>query len=84
MLWGIHDETHEIVGTQYNQYTLKQGNQEIESWLRNLLSPNADFEFQTIEINERLVTILIIHQAVNQPVSFKKVDFIRVGSYIKD
>ena len=83
MLWGIHDETHEIIGTQYNQYTLKIGNQEIESWLRNLLSANADFEFQTIEINEKSVTILFIHQAVNQTVSFKKVDFIRVGSYTK-
>ena len=81
IVWGIHDETHEIVGTQYNQYTLKIGNQEIESWLRNLLSSNADFEFQAIEIEEKPIIILIIHQAVNQTVSFKKVDYIRVGSY---
>ena len=24
MLWGVHDETHEIVGTQYNLQTLKK------------------------------------------------------------
>ena len=46
MIWGIDDKTHEIVGTDYNQYTLKIGNQEIESWLRNLLSKNAEFEFK--------------------------------------
>ena len=38
MIWVIHDETHEIVGTEYDQYLLKVGNQEIESWLRHLLS----------------------------------------------
>lgn len=83
MLWGIHDESHEIVGTSYNQYTLKTGNQEIESWLRNLLSSNADFEFQSIEIDEKTVVVLIIHQATNQTVSFKKTDYIRIGSYTK-
>ena len=83
MLWGIHDESHEIVGTSYNQYTLKTGNQEIESWLRKLLSSNADFEFQSIEIDEKTVVVLIIHQATNQTVSFKKTDYIRIGSYTK-
>ena len=28
MLWGIDDETHEIVGTDYDLQTLKKGNQE--------------------------------------------------------
>ena len=45
MLWGIDDATHEIVGTLYNLQKLKNGNQELENWLRYLLSQNADFEF---------------------------------------
>lgn len=44
MLWGIDDTTHEIVGTDYNLQTLKKGNQELENWLRSLLSHNADFD----------------------------------------
>ncbi len=83
MIWGVHDETHEIVGTEFNQYTLKVGNQEIESWLRNLLSPNAEFEFHTVNMNDKQLVVLIIYKAANQTVTFKKVDYIRVGSYTK-
>ena len=36
MLWGIEDDTHEIVGTDYNLQNLKKGNQELENWLRGL------------------------------------------------
>lgn len=88
MIWGIHDKTHEVIGTDYDQYSLKVGNQEIESWLRNLVSKNAEFEFKTIhmkdkEMNDKRVVVLIIYKATNQTVTFKKVDYIRVGSYTK-
>ena len=88
MIWGINDKTHEISGTEHNQYSLKIGNQEIESWLRNLLSKNAEFEFHPLDIDDKAgnikkITILIIHKAINHPVSFKKTDYIRVGSYTK-
>ena len=88
MIWGIHDKTHEVVGTNYDQYSLKVGNQEIESWLRNLISSNAEFEFQKIQmkdndLNDKDIVVLIIYRATNQTVTFKKVDYIRVGSYTK-
>lgn len=88
MIWGIHDKTHQIVGTEFNQYTLKVGNQEIESWLRNLISKNAEFEFHTIQMKDenmvdKQVVVLIIYKAESQTVTFKKVDYIRVGSYTK-
>lgn len=88
MIWGIHDETHEIVGTEYDQYLLKVGNQEIESWLRHLLSNNVEFEFHKInmkddEMNDKQVVVLIIHKAINQTVTFKRIDYIRIGSYTK-
>lgn len=83
MLWGIDDKTHEIVGTEYNLQLLKKGNQELENWLRFLLSKNADFEFHTVDVNNKSVGVLIIHRAVNQTVMFEKIDYIRVGSYTK-
>lgn len=83
MLWGVHDKTHEIIGTQYNLQTLKKGEQEIENWLRSLLSKNADFEFHMTTLDGKDVGILIIHCAVNQTVMFQKTDYIRVGSYTK-
>lgn len=88
MIWGIDDKTHKIVGTDYDQYKLKVGNQEIESWLRTMLSRNAEYEFHTLEMNDdqmnkKNIVVLVIHKAINQTVMFKKTDYIRVGSYTK-
>lgn len=83
MLWGINDETHEIAGTDKDLRTLKKGNQELENWLRSLLSNNADFEFSSVEVNNKTVGVLIIYSATNQTVMFEKADYIRVGSYTK-
>lgn len=84
MIWGIDDKTYEIVGTQYNQFSKFKGNQELESWLRNLRSSNCEFEFHNVEMNNKKVVVLIIHKATYQTVTFKKVDYIRVGSYTKN
>lgn len=87
MLWGVHDKTHEIVGTNYDLQSLKKGNQELENWLRFLLSKNAEFEYHIVEMsnkpNNNKVGVLIIYRAANQTVTFEKVDYIRVGSYTK-
>lgn len=83
MLWGIDDTTHEVVGTQKTLQSIKKGNQELENWLRGLLSDNADFNFQDIEIENKKVGILIIYNATSFPVKFEKIDYIRIGSYTK-
>ena len=62
---------------------LKKGDQELENWLRSLLSQNADFEFQPVLINGKRVGVMTIQPAVMQPVAFEKTAYIRVGSYTK-
>lgn len=87
MLWGIDDETHDLVGTNYDLQTLKKGNQELENWLRSLLSKNAEFEFHSVTMQGDMdmvtVGVLIIYSAANQTVTFEKADYIRIGSYTK-
>lgn len=83
MVWGVDDKTHKIVGTTHDLKTLKKGNEEIESWLRNKLSSNADFSFNSIIIDDNKINILIIQKALTFPVAFEKVEYIRVGSYTK-
>ena len=82
-IWGIDNKTHKIVGTSYNLQNLKKGNQELESWLRNLLSSHADFEYETVFIDEKQVGVIIIKAPLGYPVAFEKQEFIRVGSYTK-
>lgn len=81
MLWGIDNSTHEIVGTEHDLQTLKIGNQELENWLRSFLSKNVEFSFETVSCPEGNVGVLSIRKAENFPVAFKKIEYIRIGSY---
>lgn len=83
MIWGIDDSTHDIIGTNVRLKSEKKGNQELENWLRYLLSKNANFEFHSVEIDGIHVELIVIARAEGTPVSFQKVDFIRSGSYTK-
>ena len=33
LVWGVNDETHEIVGTKFKYAEAKVGNQDLELWL---------------------------------------------------
>ena len=83
MLWGIDNITHKIVGTEYDLQTLKKGNQELENWLRSLLANNVEFSFETENFPEGNVGVLTIRKAESRPVTFRKIEYIRIGSYTK-
>lgn len=83
MLWGVDDKTHEIVGTKKDLQNIKKGNQELENWLRSLLSANANFEYHSVILQGKRVGILTIHPAMSTPITFEKTSYIRIGSYTK-
>lgn len=83
MVWGVEDGTHNIVGTDIRLPMQKKGQQELENWLRVMLSKNADFEFLEAEVDGLHVELIRIHKALNNPVSFEKTEYIRSGSYTK-
>lgn len=83
MIWGVDDATHSIQGTSFDPHTAKKGNQELESWLVNHLSPRLDIRWQVHEVEERNIVLLEIPSACSLPVRFKNVAYIRVGSYTK-
>ncbi|HJI30077.1 MAG TPA: putative DNA binding domain-containing protein [Veillonellaceae bacterium] len=83
MIWGIDDKTHEIIGTEKDLQNIKVKNQELENWLRSLLSDNAQFDFYQTKINNKNIGVLVINHAMQRPVSFEKKEYIRVGSYTK-
>lgn len=41
MIWGVEDATHIIKGTNFTFAGAKQGNQDLELWIRNLLHPRS-------------------------------------------
>ena len=83
MVWGIHNETHAVLGTKYNQYSKLKGNFEIGTWLRTLLSNNADYDFYDADVDGKKIVVLIIKKAFGTPVTFKRNTYIRSGSNTK-
>lgn len=80
MIWGVRDEDHAILGTQFDPNTERKGNEELESWLLRLLKPRIDFRFFEITMRERHVVMLEIDRATQHPVAFSGVEYVRVGS----
>jgi predicted HTH transcriptional regulator len=83
MVWGIHDRTHEIIGTDFHPSTNKVGNEQLENWLLQLLSPKINFRFYVVRIDVRTLVILEIAAANRTPVQFQGTEYIRIGSYQK-
>jgi predicted HTH transcriptional regulator len=84
MLWGIEDETHKVVGTAFDPATARyNGSTELQNWLTVNLRPQVFFEFAAFELDGQRVVVLTIKAADYKPVSFKGVEYVRVGSYTK-
>jgi len=83
MLWGVNNDSHEIVGTTFNPVSAKVGNEELENWLLRHLSPKINFRFYTFLAEGKPVVLLEIGAAFRHPVQFKGVEYIRIGSYKK-
>ena len=48
-----------------------------------LVTTNCDFEFQMVLVDNKPVGVIVIRSAMNQPVTFEKTEYIRIGSYTK-
>ncbi len=83
LIWGVDNQTHEVVGTDFRASEAKVGNEELENWMLRLLAPRLFFKFYELKINEKGVVILEIEKAIGKPVQFKGNEFIRIGSYKK-
>ena len=83
LVWGVDDNTHEVVGTTFDPGARRVGNEELESWLLRRLAPKIDFQFKHVEVDSKRVVVLVISRAFRHPVQFTNVEYIRVGSYKK-
>ncbi|MBF0476425.1 MAG: putative DNA binding domain-containing protein, partial [Deltaproteobacteria bacterium] len=83
MVWGIDNDNHEIIGTEFSPLATKIGNEELENWLLRLLSPKIPFRFFEFEAGGYKLVLLEVGRAFRHPVQFKNQEFIQVGSYKK-
>ena len=80
LLWGIHDQTHEIVGTKFDYLHKKIGNDDLIPWLTQRLSKNFNFEFDNIVIDNKKVVVLKIQKAIYQTIRFMNNEYIRIDT----
>ncbi len=80
VVWGIADGSHAITGTSFQPATAKKGNQDLESWLVQMLSPKLFIRFLTTEVEGKSVVVLEIPAARVKPTAFAGRESVRVGS----
>lgn len=78
-IWGVDDETHEIVGTDFNQYC-DYNREPYQNYLARNLSPSIGFEFDDLLVDGKKVVVLTIPAARNVPTAFCDSRYIRIGS----
>lgn len=80
LVWGVEDGTQQIKGTNFSFSQAKQGNQDLELWLRTYLIPKINLEIFEFEYNSKHIVLLRIPSAKGEPTHFQKKTFIRIGS----
>lgn len=80
LLLGIDDSTHEVVGTMFDPFSARVGNQELMLWLTTGMSPCPRITAQVVRHPKGNVVVFTTGPAHGQPVSFRGIDYVRVGS----
>ena len=84
LVFGINDDTHEVEGTNYKFKNRKEGNEELELWIKRYLSPSIKFDHFTCDYNAQHVEIFRIPAAIGEPTNFKFYPHIRFDSSLTD
>jgi len=58
----------------------KHGNQPLHIWLATLLDPPIDLSFHEATVEGKRAVLLEVQPAYNKPVSFRGVEYVRVGN----
>jgi ATP-dependent DNA helicase RecG len=80
LVWGVEDGTQAIKGTNFSFTNAKNGNQDLELWLRNLVSPKINFEIFEFKSGDKPIVLMRIPAATAEPTQFKKMPYVRIGS----
>lgn len=78
-VWGIHDESHKIVGTDFD-CNRDVNHEPLKHYLARQFSPDINFTFEETTLGGKKVVLLIIPAAKSVPTSYAKERYIRIGS----
>ncbi|MBG6063369.1 ATP-dependent DNA helicase RecG [Flavobacterium sp. CG_9.1] len=84
LVFGINDATHSVEGTNYKFKNRKEGNEELELWIRRFLSPSIKFDHFICDYETNHLEIFRIPAATGEPTNFKNYPYIRFDSSLTD
>jgi ATP-dependent DNA helicase RecG len=79
VVWGINDDSHEIVGTNFRPAKEKAKGQPLELWLANVISPSLHCIFRDVPHPKGRVVLLEIPAATQVPTKFNNIAYVRIG-----
>lgn len=80
LVFGIEDETHNILGTTYSLQQSKKGNEPMLHWLMQRLDPRFELHVYEEMIDGQAVVVIKIPRAKDRPVRFMNNAYVRIGS----
>ena len=80
LIFGVEDDSKNLVGTEFRPYQAKHQNQALMMWLASQMTPHVEFTFdEIIRDSDKRIVILTVKCPV-MPVSFNQVRYIRIGN----
>lgn len=80
LVFGIRDETLDLVGTTFRPRAQKKGNESLEHWLNQHFSPRINFDILEEVVDGKHIVLFRITAAKDIPVKFGLHAFVRIGS----
>jgi len=83
LIFGVKDDTHNVVGTTINPKTKKIGGEDFEHWINKMLCPSVNLRIYSLDVDGKTVWVFEVPACYDRPLRFKNNAYIRVGSYTK-
>ncbi len=83
LVWGVRNESHEVVGTAVRIASEKVGAESFILWLNKFVRPKLEIHHIVFDAGGKHIEILAIEPGYQQPVSFQGTEYTRVDSSIQ-
>jgi ATP-dependent DNA helicase RecG len=84
LIWGVEDQSHALLGSTFDPWKSKKGNEDLIPWLRLEVSSTIQFSFHLAIEGAKRFIVLQIDAAQELPTRFAGNAFCRLESYTKD
>lgn len=79
LLWGVEDGSRNIVGTNFDPFKAKKGNQSLEFWLSQQTDPTPPLEFLEVDYEGNRLVLMQVCAAASAPVRFEGRAYVRIA-----